>query len=162
MLDNTVTEEKHEFLLGPGEKLRQTRESQGLTLEDVAHKLFLSRQRLVDIERDDYSRVNSFIYIKGYLRNYAKLIGLDVDDIINRFNKLGLQEEWPRGNTEIVVQHQGKVKMKKRRRGILWLDIIMVFAIILLAGLWWFTRSITKDEPAPPKQVIQQMVVPPT
>lgn len=162
MLNNNITEDQHEILVGPGEKLRQARESEGLTLEDVSNKLFLSRQRLMDLEKDDYSKVNSFIYIKGYLRNYAKLVGLDTDDIINRFNKLGLQEEWPRGNTEVVFHGQGRVKVKKRRRGIFWLDMIIVFSIILLAGLWWFTRSITKAEPPPAKQVIQQMVVPPT
>lgn len=160
MSDINVIEEKPELFMGPGAQLRQAREGQGLTLEDVANKLFLSRQRLIEIENDDYSRIDSFIYIKGYLRSYAKLAGLGEDDILNSFNKMGLQEENMRANTDVILQPRGKQKIKKRRRGIHWIDIIAVMVVILLAGLWWLSRSVDHNKPVVPKQVVQQIIVP--
>jgi cytoskeleton protein RodZ len=160
MSDKKTAEEKHEFFVGPGETLRQTREKAGLTLEDVANKLFLSKQRVIAIESDDYSKLDSFIYIKGYLRGYAKLLGLDEDDIIERFNKLGLQEQDVQGSTRVVLRPQGRQKIKKRRRGIHWLDIIAVIVLILLAVLWWFSKSVDKEKPTAQRHIVQQMIVP--
>jgi cytoskeletal protein RodZ len=63
-----------------GEKLRLAREAQGLQISDVAKQLLMTKQRIVEIEKGDYSNVSSPLYLRWYLSSYAKLLGLSDDE----------------------------------------------------------------------------------
>ena len=61
-------------LLGPGAQLARVRAERGLTLEDLAQALNLSLTTLRALEADDLSRLPSPIFVRGYLRAYARLL----------------------------------------------------------------------------------------
>ncbi len=60
----------------PGERLRRAREEQGLSQDEVSKHLRLSLSYLRALEEDDYDRLPEPPFIKGYLRNYARFLGL--------------------------------------------------------------------------------------
>ena len=70
-----------------GVTLQRAREQKGLQIEDVAHRLNLNPQRIYDMENDDYRFSGAETYAKGYLRSYAKFLGLDPDLIIRDFDR---------------------------------------------------------------------------
>lgn len=72
----------------PGQRLKNERESQGLSVEDVSARLRLSRSYLAALEADDYERLPEDAFIKGYMRNYAKLLGLPQDELAGAFERL--------------------------------------------------------------------------
>lgn len=65
-----------------GRQLRRTREKLGLSVDDVAAELRLSGFQIQALEDDDWRRLPGATYARGYLRSYARLIGLDADQLM--------------------------------------------------------------------------------
>lgn len=62
----------------PGMLLSNERVKRGLSLQEVADRLKLSRKQLEAIENDEYDKLPGPAFARGFVRNYAKLLGLDV------------------------------------------------------------------------------------
>ncbi|MDZ7841483.1 MAG: DUF4115 domain-containing protein [Gammaproteobacteria bacterium] len=65
-----------------GRQLRRTREKVGLTLDDVAAELRLGIFQIQALEDDDWTKLPGTTYARGYLRSYARLLGLDADQLM--------------------------------------------------------------------------------
>ena len=65
-----------------GAVLFKERRRQGLSLGDISRQLKLSVRQVEALERDDYSGYKSPVFIHGFIRNYAKLLGLDPEPLI--------------------------------------------------------------------------------
>lgn len=68
-----------------GQDLRDAREARSLSLQDVADKLHISAAYLGAIERLDKDALPSLGYVLGFMRSYAKFLGLDVVDSVARY-----------------------------------------------------------------------------
>ena len=66
----------------PGAALLKERRRQGLSLGDISRQLKLSVRQVEALERDDYSAYKGPVFIHGFIRNYAKLLGLDPEPLI--------------------------------------------------------------------------------
>jgi len=66
--------------LGPGERLQAARISAGYTVDDIASKMHLSNAILTSLEENDFDEITAPIFVKGYLRAYAKIVNLDEND----------------------------------------------------------------------------------
>jgi cytoskeleton protein RodZ len=60
-----------------GERLRSAREAQGLSLDDVAARTRIPMRHLQQIERGDYAGLPAPTYSAGFIKTYARLVGLD-------------------------------------------------------------------------------------
>lgn len=65
-----------------GARLTAERRSLGLSLGDIARQLKLSVRQVEALERDDYASFAGPVFVRGFLRNYAKLLGLDPEQLI--------------------------------------------------------------------------------
>lgn len=65
-----------------GEQLRLGRERLGLELSAIADEQHLRPAVIQAIENGDYSKIDSELFLKGYVRAYARQIGLDADSVI--------------------------------------------------------------------------------
>lgn len=70
----------------PGLLLKNAREAAGLSIEQVAEKLHLLKSVVTSLEKDSYDRIRGDTFARGYLRNYARLLGMNADDIVDCFN----------------------------------------------------------------------------
>ena len=77
---------------GPGERLRRSRESLGLTHADVADHLNLRISVIEALETNNYKQIPKLVFARGYLRAYAKLLRLPGNEIIDAFNQLEYPE----------------------------------------------------------------------
>ncbi len=66
-----------------GQKLKQAREDQRLTLDKIFEHTRIRVQYLQALEADDHSVMPSPVQARGYLRNYAEYLGLDIDEVLN-------------------------------------------------------------------------------
>jgi cytoskeleton protein RodZ len=66
-----------------GQKLRESREDQRLTIDKVFEATRIRMQYLRALEEDDLSIMPSAVQARGYLRNYAEFLGLDVDKLLD-------------------------------------------------------------------------------
>lgn len=66
-----------ERTVAPGALLREARERQGLSLADVARHLKLSQRQVDAIEKDNFAALPGPVFVRGFMRNYARLVALD-------------------------------------------------------------------------------------
>jgi len=68
-----------------GRYLKSMRMQMGIPIETVAGEIRISVRQLVLIEAEEHQQLPDVVYVKGILRAYAKYIGVDDDDIIDRY-----------------------------------------------------------------------------
>ncbi len=84
--------------VGPGARLATARETLGMSLGDVARQLKLAVKQIEALERDDYDAFPSPVFVRGFLRNYARLLQLDLEHQISQVGVAhvpDVQEELP-------------------------------------------------------------------
>ena len=92
MNDTTATStdsqvnETEQTLEKPGALLKEAREREGLSVEEVAKSLYLTKSKVRALESDEYDKLQSHVFIKGYLRKYAPLVGLDAEKLIEHYH----------------------------------------------------------------------------
>lgn len=73
--------------VNPGETLRQARESNGWALADVALKLNLTATSLSNLEAGAFDKLPGHTFARGYIRAYAKLLGMDQAVLVQAFDQ---------------------------------------------------------------------------
>jgi cytoskeleton protein RodZ len=71
----------------PGSLLRQAREEKGLTIEEMSAISNLTKQVIRGIESDDYSELAGLSFVRGYLKLYAKKLGVNESDVVEPFDR---------------------------------------------------------------------------
>jgi len=69
-----------------GERFRAAREQRGLTLSDVAEHVRIRSVYLAAIEGGNWKAIVAPVYIRGFLRTYARFLGLDPEEAVSEFN----------------------------------------------------------------------------
>ena len=70
-----------------GEKLKDARESMGISIEEAAEDLKLRPSQLEDIEEGNREAFKDIFYLKYFIRDYAKYLGLDYEQMVEDFNE---------------------------------------------------------------------------
>ncbi|QXH80200.1 RodZ domain-containing protein [Pseudomonas salmasensis] len=73
--------------VNPGETLRQARESHGWSLAEVALKLNLTSTSLANLEAGAFDKLPGHTFARGYIRAYAKLLGIDQAVLVQEFDQ---------------------------------------------------------------------------
>lgn len=125
---------KNESLIpeGPGVRLKQARERAGLTVTGIADVLFLSETAINGIEADDYSQFAGVMFAKGYIRNYAREVGLNGDDLIRSFDKLGLVDD----NMAVADSYQSET-LNRNENYMRWGALGVASVILLIVFIGW-------------------------
>ncbi|HEB80454.1 MAG TPA: helix-turn-helix domain-containing protein [Chromatiales bacterium] len=148
---------------GPGERLRRAREAAGLEPGRVAAELHLAPAILEALERDDFGSLPP-TYIQGYLRSYAKRLGLAADSVLADYHRRLPPEPPPTAPAPRPTP--AEVGLGRPRRGLYVLLGVLAVAVFLT---WWFRgRSLTVPSvppaavqaPAPPRAPAEPARVP--
>ncbi len=70
-----------------GEKLKEARESIGVSVEEVAEDLKLRPSQIENIESGNSEAFKDIYNLKYFIRDYAKYLGLDKEDLVDEFNE---------------------------------------------------------------------------
>lgn len=70
-----------------GQKLQDAREEIGISLEEAAEDLKLRPNQLQNIESGNMEAFKDIFYLKYFIRDYAKYLGLNFEDIVDEFNE---------------------------------------------------------------------------
>lgn len=137
-----TTEQQHDFqddsqAVGPGQLLRNAREQLGWTREQVASRIHLRLTLIAAIESDTYDKHTSHTFIRGYLRTYAKLVGIPEETILAAYDKLGLT---PPDNIDM----QSFSRRSRQQANDSRLKVVTWLVILVLIGLsvaWWWQST---------------------
>lgn len=136
--------------LSPGECLKQARERVGLSPEQIAKDLHLDTRIIRSIEVDRFKDVGAPVYVKGYLRRYAKLVGLTEDGILASYAALS---DTPLTIDPIPASHGSIPEPRRSLPGwVLWVVIILIVIVIavkLLPNIWQESSAPAASSAAP-------------
>lgn len=97
-----------------GEFFRQVRETKGLTLDAVASKTCIHPDFLRALEDNNFAKLPDQVFAKGFVRSYARSLGLDESDAMRRFLESAGPFYEKQGEQEQLRQKQ--VEDERRRK----------------------------------------------
>ncbi|MEM9976297.1 MAG: RodZ domain-containing protein [Cyanobacteria bacterium P01_D01_bin.2] len=101
--------QQQEQLLALGSVLRDAREASGQTLEEVAGKVLVRSRLLVAIEEARTTELPEPIYVRGLIRRYGDVLGLDGQTLANRYGEIpapkGEGRSWARDSVQLRPYH---------------------------------------------------------
>lgn len=116
----------------PGSQLANIRQQKGYSVEYVASKMHL-RVRIIEIiENGEFHLLPGSVFVKGYLRAYAKLLGIAPEPFLAVFNAQYNDEKKPER-----ALWQSKRESHKAEHLIRWFTVSFAFAVLVAIGLWW-------------------------
>ncbi|MDF3865731.1 helix-turn-helix domain-containing protein [Pseudomonas denitrificans (nom. rej.)] len=122
----------------PGEILRQARENKGWSTAQVAGQLNLTENALRSLEQGSFEQLPGHTFARGYIRAYAKLLGMDQAQMVTAFDQYTGTDA-----TGSNVQALGRVVEPVRlSRNLLRLFSLALLAVLIGFGyFWWQERS---------------------
>jgi cytoskeletal protein RodZ len=125
-----------------GEKLKKIREKAGFSLAEVANFTKVKQSHLQKIEDGDFENLPPDVYVRGFLKSYAKFLRLDPEEIIKYYEREA-------GVYENIKKYQSPIQEKKRNyfpKIIITPKVFTAFFIglFILAGFSYFYFEIEK------------------
>jgi len=118
-----------------GEKLREAREAQGISISEVAEQTRISALYLESIENDDYRTLPGGIFNKGFVKSFAKHVGIDEQEAMQDYASLMASQESLVDNNESTKSYRPEV-LTDNNSGPSMLPTIIFAVIILGLGTW--------------------------
>ncbi len=117
-----------------GEILLSSRERSGLTLEYVSQETKVPRKMLEYLETDNFEAIPAKVYVKGFLRSYADILGLDANLILSKYEVQTGQTHTSKGDhweieTEIVEEKLQSPRIVMR---VLLPAVVVIAAVIVI------------------------------
>lgn len=136
-----VTDVNDDAEQSPGKRLSNARKQAGMTQQDVADKLHLRLKSVRAIEQDAIEQGISITFNKGYVRLYAKLFNLDVEGILEDYDKIHSNETQP-----AKLQSFSR-RVTREAQDHRWNMVTVAIVVILLGSIvvWWVQRPNTLD-----------------
>lgn len=140
-----------------GEILREAREKRGLSLSDVEHETKIRSKYLAALESEDFKEIPGEAYVLGFLRNYARFLNLDSDQIVNSYKSKTKTSDTvisPPFQVESNPSPEAGERLlsgapsKGRVLGFI-LTVVVVAGLIILTIVIGFLRGNTSRTPAP-------------
>jgi cytoskeleton protein RodZ len=124
-------------MLSPGAMLSEARKALSLSQEFISSKLNLKVSLVEDIENDIFDPLMPVTFIRGYLANYAKLVGVEVEDILASYDALDAATIQ---RSEMLSFSKETSKQAEHSR-VMWLSYLIVAVFVGLTVLWWLQES---------------------
>lgn len=137
-------------LTGIGAALKQAREAQGLAIDDVALQLKFAPRQIESLEQERFDRLPGPTIARGMVRNYARLLKLDPEPLIERLSP----RVEPRPDANQIAQRfkQAQPFSDSAKRSTLIYAGFSVVVLVLVAGLayeWNQQKTAPPSAPAP-------------
>ena len=127
-------------MVSPGAMLREARKALSLSQEHISSKLNFKVDLVNDIENDIFAPSTPVTFIRGYLVNYAKLVAVEVEDILASYDALDAASIQ---RSEMLSFSNETTKQAEHSR-VMWLSYLIVAVLVGLTVLWWQQESSQK------------------
>ncbi len=132
----TMDEAEEQRDVKPGAKLAAGRVQQGYSTAYIAGKLHL-RVRIIELlEADEYHSMPEPVFIKGYIRAYANLLGAAPQPLLDIFNGLYTVEQ----KSEKALW-QSRRETNKAEHAIRWVTVFFAVIVLTAVAMWWYTNK---------------------
>lgn len=127
-----------------GIKLKEKREENGVSIEEAAEDLKIRPSQIISLENGKKEEFKDILFLKYFIRDYAKYLGLDGEKLLDEFNeflfdftsKIPVDQiekaKQRKNNTKEVISPYTKTNDKNKKSKMLFISIIIVLCIIIV------------------------------
>ncbi len=126
-------------------ELKEARESQGLSLDEVHEQTKINKEFLQALEEGEIERLPHPVYAKGFLQNYARFLGLDWQKMGEDFSRIYLVDEYEQMEELPTTLQEDKISI----RPYIYKFFLTAVIIIAVAGAGWFVYITFLGDDAP-------------
>ncbi|HHX8632456.1 cytoskeleton protein RodZ [Vibrio diabolicus] len=146
-----------------GTLLKNKRESLGMSQKQVADRLRLRVSVIEDIENNRFESQQVATFTRGYLRSYAKFVGLDEKMVLTALKQTA--DVQPQEQEIEMQSFSRKTKDEKHNSRIMLLTWVIGLVIIGISAAWWWqnqqenslTKEVTDSSVEAPKPTAQEL-----
>src|SRR5690625_1771112 len=146
--------------MGIGEKLREAREANGFTLEDIQEKTKIQKRYLQAIEQENYEALPGKFYARAFIKEYAQIVGLNANLLLEELNEDDIQTE-----SDHTIQYTRAERSKRvGSKSSVILSFLPTFIVILLiVGIVFIaimlSKSAMEDKPGGGEQESEDEII---
>lgn len=151
-----------------GEELRKEREIRGISLAEIAEATKVSKRFLAAIEKDDFNTLPAPVFTRGFVREYARYLGLNAEEMVTRYAHFLDAHGRAADDDPLPLRSSDKPRITEgsfEGRVPVILGIILLILLLLAAGWFAYVRFLRSapDTPstATPSAVAAEPVRPP-
>jgi cytoskeleton protein RodZ len=140
-----------------GDRMRREREMRGIKLEEISESTKISRRHLLAIEDEHFDRLPGGIFNKGFVRAYARYLGLDEEQAVQDFMTASADYDQPAAlqppgsETSAVKPPVMPSEASQRRKDLAW---SLAALLVLAAGVGgWYHLNRSGKSSSPPAQI---------
>lgn len=134
MTDEQSAEEQ---VAGPGTLLKNARVGKGLSQEEVASRLNLRLANVQDLETEQFDKNISVTFIRGYLKAYAKLLEVPVEEVLEAYERVNTGSPEPAK----LQSFSRKMSLQANDDRLMLVSYLILGIILALVVVWWFQQS---------------------
>ncbi len=117
-------------------RLRTAREAQGLTTTDIAARTRITIRHVLALDRGDLAALPGRPYVLGFVRNYARAVGLDGAELAE-LARQEMDAGVPRAAPRMVHQFDVDDPAKTPSRLVTWVALGLVVAVLAAGAVFW-------------------------
>lgn len=136
-----------------GSLLRETREKLGYTLDQVAMETKIQKRYLIDLETENFKDMPGMVYEKGFLKTYASLLGLDISEVMDLYEKYRFPDEDVYENKNTALDNEKKENSRKIKT----IALIFILLLFISYGLYNFFVRESNSEVIVENQVVEAL-----
>lgn len=128
----SALEAVEEHFTSAGLLLANAREQLGLSTYEVSVRLHLTEHYVRALEAGEYDKLPGEVYVRGYLKSYALLLGVNVEQILSAYQQPGAPAA-----IENSPAHSEPARFNRN-----WIALILLVLLVVVAGAivalgWW-------------------------
>jgi len=117
-----------------GERLAGARRARNVSIQEIANALHLDEHKVRALEQNEFEKLGAAVFAKGYLRKYAALVGVSVDDVLADYYRLNRSP-----GTQLVIPT--RVRQPRDLSPGPWLGGLALIVVVAGAAWWWLTSG---------------------
>lgn len=130
-----------------GAALRLAREGRGLDLEEVARQLRMSPRQVTALEANDFASLPSPTFIRGFIRNYARLLETDPEPLLAIYRDTQPESQ---ASTKSISLHSEEIPILSGNRSAWTSYLAASVALGIAVGGWWVYMDWREKAPVEP------------
>jgi cytoskeleton protein RodZ len=141
-----------------GERLQREREMRGITLQEIAEATKIGTRSLRALEQEQFDKLPGGIFNKGFVRAYARYLGIDEEQAVADYLAAAKASEEPaEPKHEEVEAASAETPIST---GTPWLAFAVIVVVAVVAAGGWYLYNRRKAQPGAPPPPAQETSVP--
>ena len=140
MTEQMKSEQAPEASLSTGQILSQARQAQGLSVEELAELIRVPQDVIEAIEKDKVPKNLPETFIRGYIRSYAKKVGVEEEQVLSSVVTTAAYEKVDKGPSQ-MQSFSRRTKRKAFERRLVLTTWVIGGALAVSLGIWWYQEK---------------------